>query len=248
MDFKSLENSSFESFDPDFYDPAADSYDQPQKAPRKASKAYFDLVMTNPEAGVKTVELFNFLRSFTRMQRADFIGANVLYGYQPLATREGIEALINNVVPVGNRTPANESNTSDAGFVGFDKSGSLIITPSGVYNTGTILKVSCSQFPYSGLLESSNRYPFVITRIRMTTTTDAQISNPIVLFRNNFLGSKSQNEVNPRNFFNPNQFQTKIIDIPVDFKVHANSGMLYNLNGGETVQWNVEIEDYNMEN
>lgn len=259
MNFEQLEESAFDNFDPDFYDPEADGFDSPdgkrkgksglRNAPqvvRRKAKAYFDLVFTNPSASVLTFELFNALRSFTRAIRQDFSPNAAVYGYYPLATREGLEALINNVIPVGNRTPANESNTLAAGFVGFDKNGSLIITPDGAYNVATIGKIVCNQFPYSGLLQSSSEQPFKITRVRMTTTNDPQISNPIVLFRNSFLGSKAQNEINPRNFFSPNQFQNRIIDVPVDFVINGQSGILYSLNAGETVQWNVEVESYHL--
>lgn len=258
MAFEELEESAFDNFDPDFYDPESpDNYDEFGKRKRKGggqsaqpmrqkAKAYFDLVFTNPTGGAITFELFNLLRSFTRLQRSDFSPNAAVYGYFPLSTREGIEALINNVVPVGNRTPANESNTLDAGFVGFDKTGALIVTPSGAFNAATIGKVVCNQFPYSGLLESSSQQPFRITRVRMTTTNDPQISNPIVLFSNSFLGSKKQNEINPRNFFSPNQFQNRIIDVPVDYVINGQSGILYTLNAGETVQWNVEVESYHL--
>lgn len=252
MDFQELEENAFNDFDPDFYDPEADNYNGKGRTPRKQAggepraktRAYFDLVFTNPTAGVLTFELFNALRSFTTLLRSEFSPNVATYGYVPLSTREGIEALINNVVPVGNRTPANESNTLAAGFVGFDKTGALIITPDGAFATATIGKVVCGQFPYSGLLQSSGQFPFTINRIRMTTVNDAQISNPIVLFKNSFLGSKSQNEINPRNFFSPNQFQNRIIDVPVGFEINAQSGILYTLNAGETVQWNVELESY----
>lgn len=256
MSFEQLEQEAFDNFDPDFYDPEGEGFDdydgkKKRKGARPApvvqkAKAYFDLVFTNPTAGVLTFELFNFFRSFTRYVRGDLSPNTAVYGYKPLSTREGLEALINNVIPVGNRTPANESNTTAAGFVGFDQQGSLIITPDGAYNVATIGKLVCNQFPYSGLLESSAQQPFRITRIRMTTTNDPQISNPIVLFRNTFLGAKSQNEINPRNFFSPNQFQNRIIDVPVDFSIDAQSGLLYTLNAGETVQWNVEVESYSL--
>lgn len=249
MNFDELEESAYDNFDPDFYDPEADNYagkGGAKKQVRRTAKAYFDLVFTNPTGGSLTFELFNALRSFTRAIRADFSPNTAVYGYFPLSTREGIEALINNVIPVGNRTPANESNTLDAGFVGFNKTGDLIITPSGAFSNATIGKVVCNQFPYSGLLQSSSEQPFKITRVRMTTTNDPQISNPIVLFKNSFLGSKSQNEINPRNFFSPNQFQNRIIDVPVDFVINGQSGILYTLNAGETVQWNIEVESYHL--
>lgn len=249
-DFSELEEAAFDNFDPNFsdsYDPEIDNYAgkrQAGQAPRIKAAAYFDLVFTNPTAQVITFEVFNALRSFTHTGRADYSPNAAVYGYVPLSSREGIEALINNVVPVGNRTPANESNTAAAGFVGFDKTGALIITPDGAYNVATIAKLSCNQFPYKGLLESTRNEPFKITRIRMTTVNDAQISNPIVLFKNYFLGSKKQNEINPRNEFAPTQFQNRIIDVPVNFTITGKTGLLYTLNAGETVSWNVQIETY----
>lgn len=247
-DFTDLERSAFSSYDPESdFDPDFDGFKGRKQKPVQVvekQKAYFDLVMTNPEGGAVTVELFNAFRSFTKLQRGDLSSDVNTYSYLPLNSREGMEALINNIVPAVNRTPANESYTGSAGFVGFDKTGALIITKSGALAATT--KVVCSQFPYNGLLQSSSEQPFRITRIRMTTTTDAQISNPIVTFKNSFLGSKEQNEINPRNYFNPNQFQNKIIDIPMNFGVNGQSGLLYTLNNGETVQWNVEIESYRL--
>ena len=243
---------NFDTFDPDqdAFDPSmSDNADGPQTRQRQISKAYFDLTLTNSSEHKQTVELFSALDSFTFRRKPELLptsGPDYLnYTMHPLGTVQGNESQINNIVPVGNRTPANE-NTADFGYVGFDELGNLVLTGAGPVGVAGNLNISvnCKQTPYNGLFRSSAIVPFRITRIRMSVTTDAQIDNEIVHFTQNFLGAKSQNTVNPRNFFSPTQFQNRIIDIPTNFRIDGNRGLLYAINNAEVVTWNVEIEQY----
>lgn len=227
MNFENLETAAFENFDSaaQMFDSEASNYSgkgnaQAQPA-KKRIRSNFDLTFLNGAPVPLQVELFNELNSFIKRQRTDFItGA---YTYKPL------QASPSNLIAAG------------AGTVGFENDGGLYVR--GAAADGTELTVKCSQFPYAGLLEASGKgMGFRIVSIRMTVVTDSQIDNEIVHTRSSFLGSKSQNRISPRNFFKPEQFQGKIIDIPIGMVINAEHGIEYKLNAGELVKWNVVIE------
>jgi len=202
------------------YDPDAQSFN-PQQVQRKVTRqrANFDLVMVNASAEALTFELFNELKTFVENQNLSII-TSATVTYIPESSREGLAA-------------------AGVGIVGYTKAGKLLATGA---LAATALTVDCPQYTYRGLMKSSGRRPFRIVGIRMTVQNDAQIDNEITHFTSNFLGAKSQNTLTPRTFFNPNQFQGKIVDIGCDFPIDDQKGLLYKLNAGETVKWNVLIE------
>lgn len=226
--FENVESAAFEG-----YDEAAEMFDQeaaenysgkarPAGAnQRKRVRSNFDLTFQNGAAVPLAVELFNELNSFTWRQRTDFI--NGAYTYLPVG------ASPNNLIAAG------------AGTVGFQSDGALYVR--GAANDATQFTVKCSQFPYAGLLAASGKgYGFKIISIRMTVTNDSQIDNEIVHTKSSFLGSKSQNRISPRNFFRPEQFQGKIIDVPIGMLINSEHGIEYIVNAGELVKWNIVIE------
>lgn len=214
------EDSNFDNFDPAIQD-SFNGFDSGQTAVQQRQPAYFDLRFVSTANVALTVELFNQLRSFAKILNANYVVAN--FAYTPFATSEGA-TVGQNVIWMQN--------------------GDLRIT-SAADASGHIV-LSCSTFPYRGLLESSNVNPFRITRIRMTTTTDAQIDNNIVHFSNSFVGGNTTNSINPRTYFNPSQFQGKIVDIPLNLVIDQQKGLQYIINAGETVQWNVQVEAYKL--
>lgn len=226
--FQNVESQAFENFDEaaEMYD--GDGFDadnfkgnrQAQPA-RQRIRSNFDLTLVNGAAVALQVELFNELNSFLKKQRLDFVeGAHT---YLP------VSASPNNLILAG------------AGTVGYSSDGGVYVR--GATNDAAQLKVTCSQFPYAGLVEASGKgRGFMIVSIRMTTTTDGQIDNEIVHTKSSFLGSKSQNRISPRNFFKPEQFQSKIVDIPIAMLINAEHGIEYLVNAGEVVKWNVVIE------
>lgn len=228
MNFENVESAAYENYDDaaNMYDESANNFagktqsnGQAQPA-RKKIRSNFDLTMVSLAAAALNIELFNELNSFLKKQRLDFVSG--AYTYLP------VSASPNNLIALG------------AGTVGFESDGGLYIR--GVDNT-TQVTVKCSQFPYAGLFEASGKgFGFRIVSIRLTVTTDGQIDNEIVHTKSSFLGSKSQNRISPRNFFRPDQFQTKIVDVPISMLINAEHGIEYKLNAGETVKWNVVIE------
>lgn len=201
------------------YDPDAQSFN-PQQVQKKIARqrANFDLVMINASAEALTFELFNELKTFVENQNLAIVTSATIT-YIPESSREGLAA-------------------AGVGIVGYTKAGKLLATGA---LGATALTVDCPQYTYRGLMKSSGRRPFTIEGIRMTVQNDAQIDNEIVHFTQNFLGAKSQNTLTPRTYFNPQQFQGKIVDIACNFPIDDQKGLLYKLNAGETVKWNVLI-------
>lgn len=226
MPFENVDEAAFQNYDDAvqmFDADVANNYSGSRQAQpaKKKLRSNFDLTFTNGAAVALNVELFNELNSFMKKQRLDWVSGAYLY------------------LP-GTSSPSNLIAVG-AGTVGFTETGDLYVR--GAANDATQLKVNCSQFPYSGLLGASGKgFGFRIVSIRMTVTTDSQIDNEIVHTKSSFLGSKSQNRISPRNFFRPEQFQGKIIDIPVGMIINAEHGIEYKLNAGEVVKWNIVIE------
>lgn len=227
--FQQAEQEAFENFqaasdfdpeiDSNMYDP--EYFDKKSRAAQQIVKASFDLVFLNPTAQNITIEVFNALNSFLFKRRTDLAVAT--YSMIPQLTDEGLAA-------------------AGLGIVGFNQNGDLVATSTN--NALPDFTLSYAQFSYRALLESTRMVPFRITSIRMTVTTDAQIDNEIVHFSRTFLGGKSENTISPRVSFNPTQFQGKILDIPTNFVIDGEKGLQYKINAGETVKWNVGIEQY----
>lgn len=204
------------------YDPDASNYTgrNPNIPVPMKQKASFDLTIVNSGAETLQIELFNELRTFTENLNSSIVtSATALYRPQASITGQQLVGV---------------------GVVGFTSLGLLSVTGATAYTS--VLTVDCPQYTYRGLMKSSGRRPFRIVGIRMTVTTDGQIDNEIVHFTSNFLGASNRNVLSPRTFFNPQQFQTKIVDIQCNFPIDDQKGFYYKVNAGETVKWNVLIE------
>lgn len=107
----------------------------------------------------------------------------------------------------------------------------------GVYGTAPnqlneFLQISCRQLPYRTLLNSSSGAPFLVSKMRLTVPTNAsqaslQINQDFTHVTNTFLGAQKSNPISPRAFFNPNQFQTNIVDIKAAYAIDAEKGLSY---------------------
>lgn len=220
--FEELEASAnyddMSSYDPDAPQFTGRNPNIPMPMKQKAS---FDLTMTNTSTTeALTIELFNELRTFVENLNTSIVTSSTVL-YKPQASIGGQQLV-------------------GVGVVGYDTLGRLAATGTTAFTS--VLTVDCPQYTYRGLVKSSARRPFRIVGIRMTVTTDSQIDNEIVHFTSNFLGASNRNVLSPRTFFNPQQFQTKIVDIQCNFPIDDQKGFLYKLNASEIVKWNVLIE------
>lgn len=188
---------------------------------RPGQKMQLNLTLNNATGGLLTFEMFNFLQSVTRVQNPNY--ASGAYLYIPLTSFEGIEAMI--------------AGTDQC--VGFNKNGDLEIHAATAAVKGTI---SCGESPYASLFAATSSIPFNIQYIRETVTTDPQIDKPLIYFQKSFSGGQVQNNVSPRVYFNPNQFQGKIIDIGVQFAIGQDTGFSIVLLAAEVVKLSLFVD------
>lgn len=223
MDVNEIANYAFNSFDPSasFFDPN-EADNAAGKVRRIRNQANIDLTLTNNLGTVQRVELFNYLRSISKINNPAIV---------PLATARA--ATVDNIIQ-------NPAATTENSLIFFDQDGNLIIQNG----AGNKLTVAGNQVPYRALFESTIQSPFVIDRIRMTFTTDPQIDKPIKFTRQTFLGSASDNTITPRSFQSPMQQQSKIVDIVQSFPIDAQSGFNFELLNGETVTMSLFLSIY----
>lgn len=128
------------------------------------------------------------------------------------------------------------------GLIYFDASGDLIIQNADASKKCVVHTPQA--ITYKGLFNASNRYAFRISKIRLTVTNDAQLNNELVFTEQTFLGAVKSNSVNPRAYLNPNQFQSKVVDIPVGTIIDFEKGMQYQVEAGEVVNLSLFIDAY----
>lgn len=182
-----------------------------------------NILLNNPTASTLTFELFNYLDSFVRNRNLTYVVGNYLY--VPQTSHQGIE-----------RIAAGTDQT-----VGFDETGNCCIRGLAADPVATI---GCSEIPYSSLFEASSITPFHVAYIRQTVTTDAQISNNITWFQKTMAGGIVQNNISPRAYFRPNQFQPLTIDITVEFTIGVDSGLKLSVLSGELVTLSLFISSW----
>lgn len=173
------------------------------------------LTLNNPSGGLLTFELFNYLQSYTRVKNATYVVGSYLY--IPLLSYEGIAAII---------------ATTD-GTIGFNAAGDLEIHAGNAAVKGTI---GCSESPYASLFAATSSIPFNVKYMRYTVTTDNQIDKSIIYFQKSFSGGKLENNINPRTYFLPNQYQPKVLDINVAFAIGQDTGFSVQLLAAEVVK------------
>lgn len=216
------ENALFDSFDASGFDQYEsyenfdmyDEYGQPVGIGKKAvsavsrTESLVNLNITNNSGAVQTLELFNFLSSVTKVKN----------------TTANSSAL----KPI---TGSNFFDGSGQNKIYFDESGNL------VYNVAGLLMTTASSTgaSYRSLFEMSGIANFVIRMIRINASTEAQLNNSIYYFTKTALGKFSQNEISPRTFFAPTQFQNKIVDIKQPLSIDSEKGIWYDVNNGETL-------------
>lgn len=215
------------TYDPDHFDPSArggfnnadgtagGAYSGVTAKP--GQKMQVNLAMANPTSQILTFELFNWMTSMIKVLNPTYVVGN--YHYIPLLTYEGIAAL-----------------AGTDGTVGFDAAGSVQIRGalSGPDPHGTI---SCSTVPYRAFFEASAIIPFQVAFIRQTSLTDAQIDQQINWFQKTFAGAVNQNNISPRSFFKPNQFQPLTVDVTGGFPVGIDAGLNVKVLAGENLRY-----------
>lgn len=254
-----MENYAFDSYDPNAFNEytAMGDYDNADggasaiRAPKNGFRALggvgqVDILLTNTITSASTVDtggitkfdLFNFNRSGGLIGNTSF-SARVVSGL----SYEEYAASVPGIFPQngGNPTLA-QIGAARENKIMWDANGSLYYTGKTVTAPFTEqLVVSCRQLPYRALLNSSSVAPFLVSKMRLTVpnTTNGllQINQDFAHVTNTFLGAQKVNPISPRAFFNPQQFQTNIVDIKAAYAIDAERGLNYQVtnNTSQTV-------------
>jgi len=221
-------NMGFDSYDPSVsnYDPsisrkvnnadggASGAYSTATAKP--GQKMQINVRITNSTASVQTAELFQWLDSVTKRYKAEYAVGNYLM--IPELSHEGLRRVVANT----------------GGVVGFDQTGNLCYRGNDA-TPDPLLTIGCSEVAYISLFNACAIIPFKINSVRQRVTTDAQIDNTITWFRRTIAGGQVVNNVSPRAYFRPNQYQNLTIDIPVELDIQIDTGIRLQVNAAEVV-------------
>ena len=203
--------NDFDSDNYDMYDEYGQKIGSGTKAVAAVSKreSLVNLQITNNTGAIQTLELFNFLSSVTKVANTTQYSS----GLKPY-------------------TGSNYVDGANTDKIYFDVDGNLIYNKAA---GGLMTTASTTGASYRSLFEMSGIANFVIRMIRINTSTEAQLNNSLYHFQKTALGAYKQNEISPRTFFAPTQFQQKIVDIKQSLVIDSEYGIQYNVNNGETI-------------
>lgn len=218
-------NEEFEDFDGETFDPnnfagqnAGANFAglRTSAAPIGSGSTMITIKVVNAQAAAATAEIFGF-------------GTGVAAGVDDA----GLTALASLAGP----PLAVAGNAANISRMYFDKNGDFVFQDA----ANALMRISCNEMPYKQLLMGTLFGKFKINRIRFTPTTDAQIDNIIEFREKTMFGKTWQDSINPRQYFRPDQFQTKIIDIPYNWVMNQERAFRQRINAAETVTYALQI-------
>jgi hypothetical protein len=124
--------------------------------------------------------------------------------------------------------------------VGFNAAGELVFND----DTGFTTVVSCSTVAYRALLKATMGGSFRIDNMRMTFSSAAQINNAITWRDRTVLGGTKENNINPDQYFRPDQFQSLRVDVPVGLSIDRQKGLFFPILGNNTVNITMFVSQY----
>jgi len=219
--FNSFDDFDGQNFDPNLfsnsYDPdnATGKPNPGQPRPQLSGLAQFTIKIVNALGADTKIELFNFLRSVAFAANSDVSALNPWTAVSVAA--------------------ANANS-----LIYFDQSGNLIFQDAG----GLKLTISCNQVPYISLFYASAFFPMRVERMLMTFTLDSSLDQDIKHTTNTFLGGKKTNPITPRTFFDPTQFQSKLVNIKAPYDIDIEKGLQFTILSTETLSFNLYLRRY----
>lgn len=190
---------------------------------KPGQKMQINLSIVNGTGAPMVAELFNWLDSITKRLKPELVVGNYLM--IPETSHEGMRRVVANT----------------GGTVSWGQDGSLNYRGDDTA-ANPLFTISCSEVAYRSLFEASATLPFQISFIRETVITQQQIDQRILWLKRTIAGGVMQNQVNPRAYFRPNQFQTLTVDVNVALDINIDSGLQIPVLAGETVKLNLFIE------
>lgn len=207
----------FDNYDPSSnYDPS-NLFNGNSPTGNGNNLAQVSIKATNADAGDAAIaEFFNYLRPIWEVYNASV--TTYAPGIFPNITLA--EAAPNTIITDG-RTY-------------FDQTGTLYIKK----DSDEYIKIEGVTVPYLTLVKGSAILPFNVKRLRYSYTSESQLDQEIVIFKRTIFGKYTENRVSPRSYFDPQQMQSKVVDIPIEFSIDAETGIQINLLASEVVTLN----------
>lgn len=209
---------NFNNFDANAFD--ANAFNGPTGGGVKLSQVGIKATNTS-NSTTNTAQFFNYLRLISEIADAN-VSTSVPGIFPNITLTEGTP----NTIITNTRTY-------------FNQSGSLLInegSSDGVTIEGTTV-------PYLTLVKGSAFLNFKVGKLRYSYTSDSQLDQEIVIFQRTIFGAYKENRISPRSYFDPNQQQSKVVDIPISFGINAEVGINIALLPSEVVTLNLFVEE-----
>ena len=275
---KEMEKAAFQNFDGyggegfDGYDDyegenwsGSDTYDEFKGSPRRnpfsvvrprkmrdksaGTQSFFTINILGNNTGnasAHNLELFNYNYSFVKIENPNQYGAlQAGDAWRHVDVRNSAGTGVAQLYVAG--SILSNAGVGTADMVYWQPDGSLLMNFN-VANSDNVL-ISCNEVPYRLLWEATSKGAFTIGRIRMTFTTANQISQNFTKFYKNWLGKESRDSFAVSNFKSPDQFQSLIVDVPLNLRIDAQRGLYYTLLPAQAgvnnnVQLIIAVKDY----
>lgn len=264
--YDNLERAAFDNFDDsmDSFDPSMSDNFQPKRGMQRVSQkpaaqvvrrsptqtqsfgraipqASFTINITNTGSVTQNVELFNALFSISKISNASLYGNT-----QPLLSSTAFAIDVqgspgpSNIAIAGYVRNLNIPSGGNPRICDFLENGDMRITNS----AGDPTTIACTTVPYRALLEATMNGSFRIDTIRATYSSSNQIAQPIVHRDRTILGGTRENNINPNDYFRPDQFQSLRVDIPVGLSIDRQKGLFFPVLGENTINMTVFVSQY----
>lgn len=178
-----------------------------QKAQLFQGLSQINIRIANAGATDQPVELFNAIRSISKISNTGITSLT------PFSAADRNAANLNGLIWWGNEGNLNFQNAA-----------------------GGVTTISCREIPYKALLDSTMSSPFLVSKLRVAFSNDAQIDENFQFNMNSFMGRTKGDSINPRSFFDPKQNQNLIVDVKQSFRVDRETGLVYNVQAGQNIR------------
>ena len=175
----------------------------------------------NNASDSNTIELFNVLRPIWEIANANITTA-VPSLFANITLTEGTP----NTIIIATRAY-------------WESDGDLVIGRS----SGNGSLIQGTTVPYNTLCKGiAASLPFNVVKLRYSYTSDSQLDQEIIIFKRTIFGKYTENRISPRSYFDPNQQQSKVVDIPVSFGIDCETGIQTTLLASEVVTFNFFVD------
>lgn len=258
--------NSFDDFDPK--GGLVDQYRNPaQRGKFDATKGLEGIItirMQNKKNQQLRIELWNTLKHITKIPNpAQYSGISAGSNFVPVSGGYSIAALgilmnqsitaygtVYNVPPFAVFNDFDGSLCYVAGTV-FTNPVSFALIQTELQNGNEIdwrtyasAIVSCSQLPYRQLVDAFIAMVWRINQTKVQTSSDNQIKQAMAFVYYSPLGGIENNSLEPSEFFQPENQQTKLVNINKKYEIDANTAIYITLEPLEDMQHTLRVEAF----